>query len=196
MLKQPDGARDIRCVNTECQSTQLHCRVDAPLVKANPMIAIQSPTCPKCSSPKFKKSGRNRNGSQRYRCSNPDCKTYFSNEHVNTNPLGSMRIDVDKAMMVIGALLEGVSIRGASRLFNVDRDTIGRLILEAGERCQNYMDTNIVNAPVDSIQLDELWSKIYSSDRVKKIKGTDADDEHGSSWTYVCLTDKNSQSTT
>ena len=141
-----------------------------------------------CSHDNHKKSGKNRNGSQRYRCT--DCKKYFSDEHVNTNPLGSMRIDTNKAMMVIGALLEGMSIRGASRLFSVDRDTIARLILEAGERCQKYMDTNIVNAPVESIQLDELWSKIYSSDRVKKIKGTDADDEHGSSWTYVCLTDK------
>ena len=141
-----------------------------------------------CSHENHKKSGKNRNGSQRYRCT--DCKKYFSDAHVNTNPLGDMRIDVDKAMMVIGALLEGMSIRGASRLFNVDRDTIARLILEAGERCQKYMDTNIVNAPVESIQLDELWSKVFSSDRVKKIKGTDADDEHGSSWTYVCLTDK------
>ena len=141
-----------------------------------------------CTHPNYKKSGRNRNGSQRYRCSNPDCKKYFSDAHVNKGPLGDMRIDVEKAMLVIGALLEGVSIRGAGRLFNVDRDTIGRLILEAGERCQNYMDTNIVNAPVEAIELDELWSKIYSSDRVKKLKGLD--DDSGSSWTHVCLTDK------
>lgn len=142
-----------------------------------------------CSHPNFKRSGRNRNGSQRYRCTNPDCKKYFSDKHVNTNPLGDMRIDVDKAMMVIGMLLEGMSIRGAARLSGFNRDTIGRLILEVGERCQNYLDTNIVNAPVKAIELDELWSKIYSSDRVKKLRNLE-DDEYGSSWTHVCLTDK------
>ena len=143
-----------------------------------------------CEHSSFKKSGRNRNGSQRYRCLNPDCKKYFSDKHVVDGPLGSMRTDIKDADMALRMLLEGCSIRSVSRLTGLGRGTISRLILTAGERCQEFLDTNIVDAPVTSIQLDELWSKIYSSDRVAKIKGAGADAEHGSSWTYVCLTDK------
>ncbi len=47
--------------------------------------------------------------------------------------------------MVVGALLEGMSIRACERLFGMNRDTIDRLILEVGDRCQTFMDVNIVS---------------------------------------------------
>ena len=121
------------------------------LSKGFVMIALAE-----CTHENFKKSGKNRNGSQRYKCK--DCGKRFSDEHVADGPLGTMRVDVDKAMMVINALLEGMSIRACERLFSMNRDTIDKLILVVGEKCQNFMDHNIQNVYCSDIQIDEIWS--------------------------------------
>ena len=135
-----------------------------------------------CSHDNFKKSGKNRNGSQRYKCN--DCGKRFSDEHVNDSPLGNMRVDLDKAMMVVNALLEGMSIRACERLFNMNRDTIDRLILEVGGRCQRFMDANIVNVDCDDIQIDEIWS--FVGMKQKQAKKQD-DATFGDSWTYIAV---------
>ena len=135
-----------------------------------------------CTHENFKKSGKNRNGSQRYKCK--DCGKRFSDEHVEDGPLGSMRVDVDKAMLVINALLEGMSIRACERLFNMNRDTIDKLILVVGERCQNFMDHNIVDVRCDDLQLDEIWS--FVGMKAKQAKKQD-DTTQGDSWTYIAV---------
>ena len=135
-----------------------------------------------CTHENFKKSGKNRNGSQRYKCK--DRGKRFSDEHVADVPLGSMRVDVDKAMLVINALLEGMSIRACERLFNMNRDTIDKLILVVGEKCQNFMDHNIQDVYCSDIQIDEIWS--FVGMKQKQARKQD-DRTMGDSWTYVAV---------
>lgn len=139
-----------------------------------------------CSHPNFKKSGKHSNGAQRFKCK--DCGKRFVEE--KSKPLGSMRVDVDKAMMVIGMLLEGMSIRACERLTNMNRDTIDRLILEVGGRCQNFMDWNIQNVSCSDIQIDEIWSfvgmKAKQAKRNEKA-GIDVKAGDGDSWTHIAV---------
>ena len=107
-----------------------------------------------CTHDNYKKAGKHSNGAQRFKCK--DCGKRFVEE--KAKPLGDMRVDLDKAMLVVGMLLEGTSIRACERLTNMNRDTIDRLILEVGGRCQRFMDANIVNVDCDDIQIDEIWS--------------------------------------
>lgn len=133
-----------------------------------------------CNHENFKKAGKHSNGAQRFKCK--DCGKRFVEE--KAKPLGSMRVDVDKAMMVIGMLLEGMSIRACERLTNMNRDTIDRLILEVGERCQNFMDYNIQNVYCSDIQIDEIWS--FVGMKQKQAKKQD-DTTQGDSWTYIAV---------
>ena len=135
-----------------------------------------------CKHENFKKSGKNRNGSQRYKCK--DCGKRFSDEFVRSGPLGKMRVDVDKAMLVIGMLLEGTSIRACERLTGMNRDTIDRLIIEVGSRCQVFSDLNIVNVKCNDIQIDEIWS--FVGMKAKQAKKQD-DATMGDSWTYIAI---------
>ena len=131
-----------------------------------------------CTHENFKKAGKHSNGAQRFKCK--DCGKRFVEEQAK--PLGNMRVDPDKAMLVINMLLEGTSIRACERLTNMNRDTIDRLILEVGQRCQHFMDANIVNVDCDDIQIDEIWS--FVGMKAKQAKKQD-NPEVGDSWTYV-----------
>ena len=95
-----------------------------------------------------------------------------------------MRVDEKDAMRVIGMLLEGMSIRAASRLSGMDTGTICDLVLVVGEKCQNFLDWNIVNVAVDEIQMDECWS--FVGMKAKKAKHQ-ADRTLGDSEKPQCL---------
>ena len=140
----------------------------------------------KCTHQNFKKAGKHTNGAQRFKCK--DCGKRFIEE--KPKPLGKMRVDIDKAMLVIGMLLEGMSIRACERLTNMNRDTIDRLILEVGERCQNFLDYNIQNVSCSDIQIDEIWSFVGMKSKQVKAHakdGIELTDGEGDSWTYIAI---------
>ena len=138
------------------------------------MIAIP------CNHDNRKKSGKTAAGTQRFKCK--DCGKRFIDE--STKPLGSMRIDQAKALMAIGMLLEGMSIRATSRLTSLDTGTIGELILLVGDKCQNFTDHNIQNVSCTDIQIDEIWS--FVGMKQKQARKQD-DKTMGDSWTYIAV---------
>lgn len=54
-------------------------------------------------------------------------------------------------------LLEGMSIRSVERITGVHRDTIMRLLVTAGKKCERLLDNRIRNVPVSDVQCDEIW---------------------------------------
>ena len=75
---------------------------------------------PYCKHDQVKKFGRNRNGSQRYRC--VLCGRTWTEDR--PQPIGNMRIDQAKAAQVLEMLMEGVSIRSTVRLTGIAKATI------------------------------------------------------------------------
>ncbi len=90
----------------------------------------------------------------------------------------------DKQTQVIGALTEGLSIRSVARLFDVHRDTIGRLALTVGQGCERLHDRMMRDLQVNLIQLDEQWD--FIGKKQKRIRDNDPE-EMGDVWLYVAL---------
>ena len=111
--------------------------------------------CATCNT-ECKRFGKNRNGSQRFRCTT--CGKTYSEER--ERPLDDMRIPIDKAVQVLNLLLEGMSVRSTERITGIHRDTILKLLVLAGERCEKILGKLIVNVPVKDVQVDEIWSFI------------------------------------
>jgi hypothetical protein len=65
-----------------------------------------------CQHEKAHKHGKDRQGNQRYKCAL--CGQTFVKE--SAQPIGAMRIDLDKAALALSMILEGLSIRSAQRL--------------------------------------------------------------------------------
>jgi transposase-like protein/IS1 family transposase len=112
--------------------------------------------------------GKHRNGLRRFRC--PKCKRTYTEAHTRT--LGSMYIPWDKALLAVQLLLEGNSIRSTERISGLDKNTIMRVLVLAGEKCEEVSSKLIRSVPVKEIQADEIWSFIG-----KKEKRLQPDDD-------------------
>lgn len=96
------------------------------------------------------------------------------------------RLDTAKRAQVIAALAEGNSIRSVSRMTDVARNTIAKLLIELGAACSDYMNRTLVNLPCKSIQADEIWSYVGAKDKnvtpENKERGA-----IGDVWTWVAM---------
>ena len=116
-------------------------------------------TCHYCQTA-CKRFGKHRNGLQRFRCN--QCSKTFTEDH--QRPLDEMRLPLDRAENVLRLLLEGMSVRSVERVTQVHRDTILRLLVLAGERCQRLMDEKLVNLDVRDVEADELWGFVQKKE--------------------------------
>lgn len=129
-----------------------------------------------------RKHGRDRKDNQRYRCRN--CKRTFVEDR--PKPLGDMRIPKDKAILALHMLAEGTSIRSVERLTGLHRDTICRLLMLVGRRCERYMDSRINNVVVRDVEADEIWSFVGMKQRTMRRKKID-DPYVGDAYTFVAI---------
>jgi transposase-like protein/IS1 family transposase len=143
-------------------------------------------TCHNCQT-LCKKSGKHRNGLQRYRCN--QCRKTFTEEH--EKPLEEMRLKMDKALLCLQLLVEGNSIRSTERITGVHRDTILDLLVLAGEKCERLLNERIKGLPVRDVQCDEMWGYVGMKQKTMKRKtaaGTlNATDTLGDAWTFVAM---------
>jgi transposase-like protein len=95
-------------------------------------------TCHNCQS-RCKKSGKHRNGLQRFRCN--QCRKTFTEDH--PTPLGGMYTPVDKASKVIELLAEGCSISTVERVTGIHHTTILSLLVLVGEKCERLLEAKI-----------------------------------------------------
>jgi len=135
--------------------------------------------CPKCQQP-TRKFGKDRKGNQRYQCK--PCKLTVTD--VPVNPLGEMRLPFVKAAQCIRMLMEGCSIRSTERITGVSRDTICSLLITAGEKAKDLMESRIVNVPVEDVEIDEIWSFVGMKEKTR-LHRYSLSDNVGDSWCYV-----------
>ncbi len=138
-------------------------------------------TCGACEI-ECQRFGKHRNGLRRFRC--PRChKTYTE---VHTRTLGAMNIPQEKACFALQLLIEGNSIRSTERLTGIDRNTIMKLLVLAGEKCEKLMGRVLVNVPVRDVECDEIWGFVGKKEGHKRA--SEANDESiGDAYTFVAI---------
>lgn len=136
--------------------------------------------CPICQQ-EARKFGRNRNGSQRYVCR--ACHQTFTDP--NSEAPDRRRVDRERMILCLRMLLEGASIRSVERLIGVNRDTIIAAMVEAGQRCQSWMESTLTGLTVNDIQADEVWAFIKMKERTRQR--LDRPECFGDAYTYTAL---------
>jgi transposase-like protein/IS1 family transposase len=139
--------------------------------------ATPTMTCADCKV-ECQRFGKHRNGLRRFRC--PNCKRTFTEPHTRT--LGEMYISWDKALLAVQLLIEGNSIRSTERISGLDKNTIMRVLVLAGEKCEKVSDEMINNVPVKDVQADEIWSFIGKKEKMVKA---DDDPTLGDAYCFV-----------
>ena len=96
------------------------------------------------------------------------------------------KLSTQKRAKIFGMLVEGISMRAASRLEEVSINTVTKLMIDAGEACAAYHDEAVRDVTASRIQCDEVWSFCYSKEKnVKRAKA--APQGAGDIWTWTAL---------
>jgi hypothetical protein len=120
-------------------------------------------------------------------CPNKDCKDYGLQNHGNIAIRGKygkektkdllycrtcgkrfaptrataffgLHLTDEKITQIIHHAAEGVGVRATARLLSINKDTVNRVILRAGEHCEIVLSSLIRSLKLKETQLDELWS--------------------------------------
>jgi hypothetical protein len=95
-------------------------------------------------------------------------------------------LPLEKKALVLSLLSEGNSIRSTERMTGVHRDTIMRLMVEAGKLCASFMDSELRNIKSKRIQADEIWG--YVGKHQRRLTGEEARDElKGDQYCFVAM---------
>jgi IS1 family transposase len=95
-------------------------------------------------------------------------------------------ISTAKKVAVISALVEGCSIRSASRMTGVSKGAVLRLLVSVGNACQAYQDATIRNVPAKRIQVDEIWSFCYAKQKNVTLEMAE-ERVAGDVWTFTAI---------
>ena len=68
------------------------------------------------------------------------------------------RMPIAKRAQILGFLVEGMSLRAASRLADCSINTVTKLLVDVGMACAEYQDAKLRNLTCRRVQCDEIWS--------------------------------------
>ncbi len=89
-------------------------------------------------------------------------------------------------VQIVRALVEGNGVRGISRIFDVDKNTVLEYLKKAAFQCRLVTDYYLRNMLVEELQLDEMWGFVY-----KKEKNQTEDEYEsaliGDQWCWIAI---------
>lgn len=96
------------------------------------------------------------------------------------------KLDTKTRTLILRLLVEGNSIRATTRIADVSKNTVTKLLEDAGKVCAAYHDANVRNVKASHVQADEIWAFCYAKERnVKDAKAAPVD--AGDIWTWTAM---------
>lgn len=96
------------------------------------------------------------------------------------------KLSTAKRVAVVGALVEGNSIRATARMTNVSKPTILKLLAQLGHVCAEYHSAFVRDLRTKRLECDEIWQFCYA-----KAKNVPEDKRgtfgYGDVWTWTAL---------
>ena len=107
-------------------------------------------------------------------------------KHNESYKISMNKLDPKTRAQIVHLLCEGQSIRAVTRLTGSSKNTVTKLLCDAGKACMTYHDANVVNVKSKRIQVDEIWSFTYA--KQKNVKTAVAvPDGAGDMWTWTAI---------
>lgn len=96
------------------------------------------------------------------------------------------RLDTKTRALILRLLVEGNSIRATSRIADVSKNTVTKLLEDAGKACAEFHDANVKGVVAKHVQADEIWAFCYAKQRnVEAAKA--APEDAGDIWTWTAM---------
>jgi IS1 family transposase len=101
------------------------------------------------------------------------------------------RLTRDDRARILHLLCEGQSIRAVTRLTGASKNTVTKLVVDAGRACAGYQDRVLRNLPCTNVQVDEIWNFVYAKQaNVGTAKAAPANAGDVWTWTAICADTK------
>jgi transposase-like protein len=94
-------------------------------------------------------------------------------------------LPMEKQVQIVGALVEGNSIRATARMYDVEHKTVMRVLLRAGANCERVLDQRMRGIHSRFVQADEIWT--YVGKKEKRIGEGDDPMRVGDQYVYVAM---------
>ena len=96
------------------------------------------------------------------------------------------RLSTAKRALIIRCLIEGASVLATARTADVSKNTVLKLLIDAGRVCADYQDRVLRNLSCRRIQVDEAWCFIYAKEKNVAFAKS-APPEAGDVWTWTAI---------
>jgi len=96
------------------------------------------------------------------------------------------KLNTQKRAQILGCLVEGNSIRATARLTGTSKNTVIKLLVDAGRACAEYQDKTVRNLTCKRVQCDEIWAFCYAKEKnvPEDKKGQFG---YGDVWTWTAI---------
>ncbi len=96
------------------------------------------------------------------------------------------KLPAEDRAQILHLLCEGNSIRAVTRITGKSKNTVVKLLVDAGKACTEYHDTHVRGLTAKRIQCDEIWSFTYA--KQKNVATAKAAPAHaGDTWTWTAI---------
>lgn len=96
------------------------------------------------------------------------------------------KLTIEERAKILHMLCEGMSIRAVTRLTGASKNTVAKLLIDAGKACAAYHDANVRNVKSARVQVDEIWSFTYSKQK-NVATAKEAPEGAGDTWTWTAI---------
>jgi hypothetical protein len=96
------------------------------------------------------------------------------------------RMPIAKRAQILGFLVEGMSLRAASRLAACSINTVTKLLVDVGMACAEFQDKALRNLNCRRVQCDEIWSFVGAKQKNVPAERV-GDFGMGDVWTWTAI---------
>ena len=75
----------------------------------------------------------------------------------------------DARSQILGLMVEGISMRAISLVRGASKNTIAKLLEDAGTAFSDYQNHELRNLTCKRIQVDEIWAFVYARRKTFKM---------------------------
>src|SRR5687767_15148001 len=96
------------------------------------------------------------------------------------------KLSLEDRARILHLLCEGMSIRAITRTTGASKNTVAKLLIDAGKACAAYHDANVRDVKSARVQVDEIWSFTYAKQK-NVATAKDAPEGAGDTWTWTAI---------
>jgi IS1 family transposase len=96
------------------------------------------------------------------------------------------RLSTERRAQILRCLVEGNSIRSTSRITGAAKNTVVKLLVDAGRACVEYQDKALRSLTCKRLQCDEIWSFCYSKQK-NVPQEHQGEFGYGDVWTWTAI---------